>query len=88
MLELPAYAAAVAVKHALLRCSTPSTATPIRARPKGYAQQSTRYLVQNPPQPYLTQANWTRVRAAFTRDVHPFYAQQGAVREQTPSNLR
>ena len=82
--ELPAYAAAVADKHAFIemfhtfyRNTDPRTA-------KGLCQQQdTRYLVQNPPQPYLTQAELDAVYALpFTRDVHPFYAQQGAVRAQ------
>lgn len=44
-------------------------------------KQDTRYLVQNPPQPNLTQAEFDSIHELpFTRNVHPYYARNGAVR--------
>ncbi len=44
-------------------------------------QHGARYLVQNPPAPYLTQGELDAVYAlGFERDVHPFYRAQGDVR--------
>jgi uncharacterized radical SAM protein YgiQ len=46
-----------------------------------YQKQDTRYLVQNPPQPYLTQKELDNVhRFEYMRDAHPFYANGGAVK--------
>ena len=82
--ELPPYTIASKDKHAFIemfhtfyRHNDPRTA-------KGLIQQQdTRYLVQNPPQPYLKQRELDAVYALdFERDVHPFYAQQGEVRAQ------
>lgn len=44
-------------------------------------QQDTRYLVQNPPQPYLSTAELDAVYDLdYEQDVHPYYGQQGHVR--------
>ena len=44
-------------------------------------QQDTRYLVQNPPAPYLTGDELDAVHDLdYERDVHPFYAKNGSVR--------
>ncbi|HPH95480.1 MAG TPA: YgiQ family radical SAM protein [Anaerolineaceae bacterium] len=53
---------------------------PITAR--GLVQQhGDRFLVQNPPPPYLTQAEMDAVYGlSFERDLHPFYAAQGTVK--------
>ncbi|MBN2007550.1 MAG: YgiQ family radical SAM protein [Anaerolineae bacterium] len=83
-LELPAYADVVADKaafiemfHTFYRNNDPHTA-------KGLCQrQDTRYLVQNPPQPYLTQPELDAVYALdYERAVHPEDARRGAVRAQ------
>ena len=49
---------------------------------KGLCQkQDTRYLVQNPPSPYLSRKDLDRVYGMdFERDLHPFYKQEGKVR--------
>jgi uncharacterized radical SAM protein YgiQ len=49
---------------------------------KGLCQkQDTRYLIQNPPAPYLTQDELDQVYGMdFERDLHPFYRQQGGVK--------
>lgn len=50
----------------------------------GLAQKiDSRYLIQTPPAPYLSQQELDRVHElAFTRSVHPFYLKQGKVRAQ------
>ena len=50
----------------------------------GLAQkQDNRYLVQNPPAPYLNQQQLDRVyELNFSRDVHPYYRSGGKVRAQ------
>ncbi len=81
-LELPAYtdvtadkAAFIKMFHTFYRNNDPRTA-------KGLCQrQDTRYLVQNPPQPILSQAELDAVYALdFERAVHPHDAQSGEVR--------
>ncbi|MGC9349929.1 MAG: YgiQ family radical SAM protein, partial [Anaerolineae bacterium] len=49
---------------------------------KGLAQRhGNRYLIHNPPQPYLTQQELDRVYALdYERDAHPYYKKQGAIR--------
>ena len=49
---------------------------------KGLVQkQDTRYLVQNPPNPNLTQAQLDEIHdVGFERDVHPFFKKQGKVK--------
>jgi uncharacterized radical SAM protein YgiQ len=49
---------------------------------KGLCQkQDTRYLIQNPPAPYLTQDELDQVYGMdFERDLHPFYRKQGGVK--------
>ncbi|MFA5859847.1 MAG: YgiQ family radical SAM protein [Elusimicrobiota bacterium] len=43
-------------------------------------QHAGRYLIQNPPQPYLSMEEFDRVNElAYTREVHPFYAKDGYV---------
>ncbi len=83
-LELPAYSDVVADKkafiemfHTFYRNNDPHTARGLCQR------QDTRYLVQNPPQPYLTQPELDAVYALdFERAVHPQDAQRGEVRAQ------
>jgi uncharacterized radical SAM protein YgiQ len=44
-------------------------------------KQDTRYLIQNPPTPYLVQEELDRVYGMdFERDLHPFYREQGSVK--------
>ncbi len=79
---LPAYevvrrdkAAFVEMFHTFYRNNDPLTARGLCQR------QDTRYLVQNPPSPYLTQAELDAVYALdFEREVHPYYRRQGEVR--------
>jgi len=61
--------------HTFYRNNDPLTA-------QGLCQQhGARYLVQNPPAPYLAQGELDAVYAlGFERDVHPFYRAQGEVR--------
>jgi uncharacterized radical SAM protein YgiQ len=49
---------------------------------KGLCQKhNTRYLIQNPPQFYLTQDEIDKVyNLDYERDVHPYYAKQGSVK--------
>ena len=80
--ELPSYEEVKADKkafvemfHAFYRHNDPLTAQGL------YQQQDTRYLVQNPPSPYLTQQELDQVYGMdFERDVHPFYGRQGEVK--------
>ncbi len=81
-LVLPSYrqvlgdkSAFIKMFHAFYRNNDPKTATGL------CQQQDTRYLVQNPPAPYLTQAELDQVFALdFERAVHPYYARDGEVR--------
>ncbi|MDZ7722451.1 MAG: YgiQ family radical SAM protein [candidate division KSB1 bacterium] len=53
---------------------------PKHARPLAQLQD-TRYLVQNPPAPYLRQTELDRLHALpFERDLHPHHRQQGPVK--------
>jgi uncharacterized radical SAM protein YgiQ len=81
-LELPALERVVQDKNAFIdmfhvfyRNNDPLTA-------KGLCQQhGTRWLVQNPPAPYQTQAELDEVYAlAFERAQHPYYERQGPVK--------
>ena len=81
-LELPSYekvvqdkAAFIEMFHTFYKNSDPLTA-------HGLCQQhGDRYLVQNPPAPYQTQAELDAVYALdFERTQHPFYEQQGPVK--------
>jgi len=46
-----------------------------------YQKHGPRYLVQNPPQPIMTESEIDHIYALnFTRDVHPCYKEQGKVR--------
>lgn len=46
-----------------------------------YQKQDTRFLVQNPPQPYLTQDELDLVHSYdFMRDAHPYYLKNGPVK--------
>lgn len=49
---------------------------------KGLCQQvDTRYLIQNPPSPYLSTEEYDKVSALpYERDVHPYYKRQGSIR--------
>ncbi|MEA3309806.1 MAG: YgiQ family radical SAM protein [Chloroflexota bacterium] len=83
-LELPAYAevadkrnkrAFTAMFHTFYRNNDPRSAQGL------YQQYGNRYLIQNPPAPYLTQAKLDDVYALdFEREVHPYYKKQGEVR--------
>lgn len=81
-IELPSYAIVREDKHAFIEMfhTFYENNDPITAH--GLAQQQdTRYLIQNPPAPYLTQEELDDVYALnFERDVHPFYKSQGEVR--------
>ncbi|MDY7077204.1 MAG: YgiQ family radical SAM protein [Chloroflexota bacterium] len=81
-IELPSYAAVagdestfINMFHTFYRNNDPHTA-------RGLCQkQDTRYLVQNPPAPYLTQRELDEVYGLdFERDLHPFYERQGSVK--------
>ncbi|MCP4544752.1 MAG: YgiQ family radical SAM protein [Chloroflexi bacterium] len=80
--ELPSYERVTSDKqafidmfHTFYRNNDPITA-------KGLCQkQDTRYLVQNPPVPYLNQKELDRVYDIdFERALHPFYAKHGSVK--------
>jgi uncharacterized radical SAM protein YgiQ len=80
-LELPSYEqvavdndAFIEMFHSFYRNNDPLSA-------HGLAQRhGDRYLVHNPPAPYLSQAELDRTYALkFARDQHPYYAQQGQV---------
>ncbi|MFP4681100.1 MAG: YgiQ family radical SAM protein [Chitinispirillaceae bacterium] len=46
-----------------------------------YQKQDTRFLVQNPPQPYLTQKELDKVHSyGYMRDAHPYYLKNGPVK--------
>ncbi|MBL7077660.1 MAG: YgiQ family radical SAM protein [Kiritimatiellae bacterium] len=61
--------------HAFYRNNDPATARPLAQR------QDTRYLVQNPPALYLSQAELDAIHDIdYERDVHPFYGDAGPVR--------
>jgi uncharacterized radical SAM protein YgiQ len=81
-LELPSYEAVVADKlafidmfHAFYRNNDPLTA-------QGLAQRhGERWLVQNPPAPYATQAEMDAAAALpYQRTQHPYYERQGQVK--------
>ncbi len=81
-LELPPFSEVAADKQAFTRMfnvfyenNDPVTASRL------IQQQDTRYLVQNPPAPYLTGDELDAVHDLdYERDVHPFYAADGQVR--------
>jgi len=81
-LELPSYQDVVADKRAFIDMfqSFYSNNDPITAL--GLCQrQDTRYLVHNPPAPYLDQEALDRVHdLEYERAVHPYYALQGEVK--------
>lgn len=53
---------------------------PVTARPLAQ-QQDSRYLIQNPPHPYLSMEELDAVHnLRYERDVHPFHGQHGTVR--------
>ena len=81
-IELPAYEEVVVSNKSFMqmfdtfyRNNDPLTARGL------YQQHGPRYLVQNPPQPLLTETEIDKIYALpFTRDVHPYYLAQGNVR--------
>lgn len=81
-LELPSYEevtrdkrAFIDMFHMFYHNSDPHTANGLCQK------QDTRYLIQNPPAPYLSQEELDRVYGMdFERDVHPFYREQGSVK--------
>lgn len=81
-IELPAYEEVMKSKDKFIEMfnefylnNDPKTA-------KGLCQkQDTRYLVQNPPQEYLSEKELDEVYSLdYERDVHPYYKKQGEVR--------
>jgi uncharacterized radical SAM protein YgiQ len=80
-LELPAYEAVIAdprtfieMFHRFYHNNDPLTAKGL------YQRHGDRYLIQNPPAAYATQAQLDAVyRLPFQRAQHPFYEEQGAV---------
>ena len=81
-IELPSYEkvagdkrAFIEMFHAFYRNNDPLTAQRLCQR------QDTRYLIQNPPAPYLTQQELDQVyEMDFERAQHPFYERLGPVR--------
>ncbi len=81
-IELPSYEKVIADKRAFIqmfnsfyRNNDPSTACGL------FQQHGSRYLIHNPPQPHLTVEELDQIYALdFTRDVHPYYSEQGKVR--------
>jgi uncharacterized radical SAM protein YgiQ len=81
-IELPSYEEVAADKKSFsqmfdifYRNNDPLTAKGL------YQQYGPRYLIQNPPQPLLTESEIDKIYALdFTRDVHPYYKAQGKVR--------
>ena len=81
-LELPSYEdvardkrAFIDMFHTFYRNNDPLTAAGLCQR------QDTRYLIQNPPAPYLTQEELDEMHGMdFERAQHPFYERQGKVR--------
>jgi len=81
-IELPSYEAVVKDRHAFIDMFHMFYLNndPLSARGL-YQKQDTRYLVQNPPMPYLTQQELDALYALdFERDLHPFYRRQGKVK--------
>lgn len=61
--------------HTFYKNNDPVTAQPLSQK------QDTRYLVQNPPAPYLSSPELDTIYAlSFERDLHPYYAKHGKVR--------
>ncbi len=81
-LELPSYEQVTANKHAFIEMfhTFYHNQDPLSAA--GLAQRhGDRYLLHNPPAPYLSQAALDRVYALdYTRAQHPYYEQQGQVK--------
>ncbi|PKN52630.1 MAG: YgiQ family radical SAM protein [Deltaproteobacteria bacterium HGW-Deltaproteobacteria-13] len=81
-IELPAYEDVAADKKSFVSMfnifyqnNDPLTAQGL------FQRYDKRYLVQNPPQPHLTIDELDNIYALdFTRDVHPFYSEQGKVK--------
>jgi len=81
-LELPSYEEVAAetskfieMFHTFYRNNDPRSAQGLTQR------HGDRYLIQNPPTPYLTQQELDRVYGLdFERDAHPYYAEQGPIR--------
>ena len=81
-LELPPHAAASSDKTKFLEMFRTFYANADPQTARGLVQkQDTRYLVQNPPQPPLNTESLDRVyELPYRRELHPYYAQDGAVR--------
>ncbi|KMQ51976.1 radical SAM domain-containing protein [Chitinispirillum alkaliphilum] len=81
-IALPSYESVKSNNTALIemfnifyRNNDPATAQPI------FQKQDTRFLVQNPPQPYLTQKELDKVHSFdYMRDAHPVHLKSGPVR--------
>ncbi|MEJ2634697.1 MAG: YgiQ family radical SAM protein [Calditrichia bacterium] len=83
--ELPSYETVVQDKNAFIDMFHLFYRNNDPLKGKGlYQKQDARYLVQNPPAPYLNQAELDRVYdLPYERKVHPFYEQQGEVKALT-----
>jgi uncharacterized radical SAM protein YgiQ len=81
-IELPSHSDVIRDKQAFIRMFTTlyNNNDPVTAR--GLCQkQDTRYLIHNPPAPYLSQRALDEVHGLnFERDLHPFYKKDGSVR--------
>ena len=80
--ELPSFQEVAQDKHAFVEMFHTFYANNDPLTAKGLCQrQDTRYLIQNPPAPYLTQKELDDVYAIdFERSQHPFYESQGQVK--------
>lgn len=81
-IELPAHDVVKTNKHQFTRMFMDFYDNNDALTARGLCQrQDTRYLVQNPPAPVLTQAELDELYDLdFEHDQHPYYARQGAVR--------
>jgi uncharacterized radical SAM protein YgiQ len=81
-LELPSHPAVTGDKSRFLEMFRVFYANADPQTARGLAQkQDTRYLVQNPPQPPLSAEALDRVyELPYRRELHPYYAKDGAVR--------
>jgi uncharacterized radical SAM protein YgiQ len=79
---LPSYEDVVADKRAFIQMFHTFYRNQDPRSAQGLVQaHGNRYLIHNPPQPYLTQDELDKVYALdYQRDAHPFYKQQGAIR--------
>ncbi len=81
-LLLPSYEAVQADKRAFIEMFHTFYRNQDPRSAQGLSQaHGDRYLIHNPPQPYLTQAELDAVHALpYERDAHPYYKRQGEIR--------